>query len=277
MSLKNFLNRLPKHRYLIRSTDYRMPHIAWDLKSIQDVDKTKRVPKDIGDRIAKISVQGTRKVFDFITRYNEYNMTKRKWLNRAIFLETIAGIPGMIGGMVRHMKSLRTLEKDHGWIHHLLEEAENERMHLFFFLREKNPGLLFRFIIACTQFLFFSLHFFFYLIFPRYMHRFVGYLEEEAVHTYTVMLRHIDNGCLEGWKAKPAPNDFKIYYALPEEATYRDVVACIRADELAHREYNHLFSDIHGENEEIVHDKLEYLNTHLNKNVEDYYETKKNE
>lgn len=64
-------------------------------------------------------------------------MSVEKWLNRAIFLETIAAIPGMVGGMIRHMNSLRKLKRDHGWINHLLEEAENERMHLFFFLKEK--------------------------------------------------------------------------------------------------------------------------------------------
>lgn len=35
-------------------------------------------------------------------------------------LETVAGVPGMIGGMARHLKSLRKLSRDHGWIHTLL-------------------------------------------------------------------------------------------------------------------------------------------------------------
>ena len=57
---------------------------------------------------------------DKLTRYNPDKMNERDWLNRIIFLETVAGVPGMIGGMTRHLKSLRTLEADHGWIHHLL-------------------------------------------------------------------------------------------------------------------------------------------------------------
>lgn len=61
-------------------------------------------------------------------------MTEKQWVTRAVFLETVAAIPGFVGGMHRHMKSLRTMERDHGWIHHLLEESENERMHLFIFL-----------------------------------------------------------------------------------------------------------------------------------------------
>jgi len=42
-------------------------------------------------------------------------------------LETVAGVPGMVGAMARHLRSLRTMTRDHGWIHTLLEEAENER------------------------------------------------------------------------------------------------------------------------------------------------------
>ena len=53
-------------------------------------------------------------------------MTEKKWLARFIYLETVAGVPGMVAGMLRHMRSLRTMRRDHGWIHTLLEEAENE-------------------------------------------------------------------------------------------------------------------------------------------------------
>jgi len=77
----------------------------------------------------------TRMSFDLVSGYNPEKLDERGWLNRMIFLETVAGVPGMIGGMQRHLRSLRTLERDHGWIHHLLQEAENERMHLFFFLK----------------------------------------------------------------------------------------------------------------------------------------------
>ena len=75
-------------------------------------------------------------------------MNERNWLNRVIYLETVAGVPGMIGGMSRHLKSLRTLEPDNGWIHHLLLEAENERMHLFIFLTMRNHGPFFRLMIG---------------------------------------------------------------------------------------------------------------------------------
>ena len=44
--------------------------------------------------------------------------------------------------MLRHMRSLRTMERDHGWIHTLLEEAENERMHLLTFMTLRWVGVV---------------------------------------------------------------------------------------------------------------------------------------
>lgn len=68
-----------------------------------------------------------------------------------IFLETVAGVPGMVGGMLRHMRSLRSMKRDHGWIHTLLEEAENERMHLLTLLQIREPGILFRLMVIIAQ------------------------------------------------------------------------------------------------------------------------------
>lgn len=62
-----------------------------------------------------------------------------------------AGVPGMVGGMLRHMRSLRTMKRDHGWIHTLLEEAENERMHLLTFLQLREPGPLMRLMVLFGQ------------------------------------------------------------------------------------------------------------------------------
>ena len=112
----------------------------------------------------------------------------------------------MVGGMVRHMSSLRTMERDRGWIHTLLEEAENERMHLMTFLAVRQPGSLFRFCVLLGQGVFFNLYFFSYLVAPRVCHRFVGYLEEEAVKTYTTALKDLDAGNLPTWSDSPAPS-----------------------------------------------------------------------
>lgn len=53
--------------------------------------------------------------------------------------------------MVRHLKSLRRMTRDHGWIHTLLEEAENERMHLLTALELRRPGPLFKMAVLGTQ------------------------------------------------------------------------------------------------------------------------------
>ena len=76
-----------------------------------------------------------------------------------------------------------------------------------------------------------------YIMNPKICHRFVGYLEEEAVKTYTLMLQHIDkeDGVLHHWNKIPAPKDAIDYYHLKENATFRDVISSIRADEACHR------------------------------------------
>jgi hypothetical protein len=82
----------------------------------------------------------------------------------------------MVGGMARHLKSLRILHRDKGWIHHLLEEADNERFHLFIFLDIKKPGFFERSFIILMQGVFMNLFFTSYILNPTFSHRFVGYL-----------------------------------------------------------------------------------------------------
>lgn len=115
---------------------------------MEQITATHKTPESISDHLALWMIRGTRASFDIVSGYDPEKLDERGWLNRMIFLETCAAVPGMVGGMQRHMRSLRTLERDHGWIHHLLQEAENERMHLFFFLKLRNPGLLYRLLIA---------------------------------------------------------------------------------------------------------------------------------
>merc|ERR1719158_2810985 len=132
-------------------------------------------------------------------------MTEKDWSRRIIFLETVAGVPGMVGGAVRHLHSLRLMRRDHGWIHSLLAEAENERMHLLIALSLRQPGLIFRGCVIVGQAVFFSVYSLAYILCPRFCHRFVGYLEEEAVHTYTNLLAEMDAGNLPKWKDMKAP------------------------------------------------------------------------
>ena len=84
--------------------------------------------------------------------------------------------------------------------------------------------------------LFFAL----YLVSAKTAHRVVGYFEEEAVISYTHYLAEID----EGRSANvPAPAIARRYWNLPAEATLRDVVLVVRADEAHHRDVNHGFAN----------------------------------
>ena len=98
----------------------------------------------------------------------------------------------MVSAMCRHTRSLRTMQRDNGWIHHLLEEAENERMHLFVFLRMYEPGRLFRLLVLVAQGVVFNNFLLLYIISSKTAHRMVGYLEEEAVKTYTHCIKELD-------------------------------------------------------------------------------------
>jgi len=94
-------------------------------------------------------------------------MTEKDWMMRIIFLETVAGVPGMVGGMLRHLRSLRKMEKEGRWIETLLEEAENERMHLMTFMAIKKPGFFTRLMIVGAQGVFCNAFFFSYLMYRR--------------------------------------------------------------------------------------------------------------
>ena len=189
MSTKKLIEKLPKHKMIMDPKSYRMIHPVYSMREIETIEQTHQQPRGFRDRFALGFVKFCRYGFDFVSGYNEKKMSSHKWMNRAIFLETVAGVPGMVGGTVRHLKSLRSLKHDNGWIHNLLEEAENERTHLFIFLDLKQPSSLFKSLVALTQGVFYNLYFFSYMFFPKYCHRFVGYLEEEAVHTYTMLLK----------------------------------------------------------------------------------------
>ncbi|KAI8999863.1 alternative oxidase-domain-containing protein [Gaertneriomyces semiglobifer] len=211
------------------------------------VEETHRELQGFRDRVAFNLVQVMRKAFDFATKYSDVGtMTEKQWLNRMVFLESVAGVPGMVAAMQRHLRSLRLLRRDNGWVHTLLEEAENERMHLLTFMKLKQPSIVFRGMVLLTQGVFFNLFFASYILSPRTCHRFVGYLEEEAVHTYTSCLKHMENpqSSVHHWKTMAAPDIAKEYWKLGEDATMIDVIKAVRADEAEHRDVNHTLAGL---------------------------------
>jgi ubiquinol oxidase len=164
----------------------------------------------------------------------------KRYGHRAIVLETVAAVPGMVGATINHLKCLRRMCDDKGWIRTLMDEAENERMHLMTFIEVAKPTAFERLVILGVQWVFYLAFFALYLISAKTAHRVVGYFEEEAVLSYTLYLKEIDEGRS---KNVPAPHIAKQYWGLPEGSTLRDVVLIVRADEAHHRDVNHAFAN----------------------------------
>lgn len=191
-----------------------------------------RAPRDVRDRIAYAFTQFLRFFADafFARRYG----------HRAVVLETVAGVPGMVGGTLRHLRSLRRLESDGGCIRLLLDEAENERMHLMTFMQIARPTTFERLLVLVAQGIFYNAFFLLYLISPRTAHRVVGYFEEEAVHSYTEYLAGVDDGT---YANVPAPAIAIAYWKLDPGARLREVIVAVREDEAGHRDVNHRLAD----------------------------------
>ena len=250
------------HTAVVREYTWEGPsYTADDAESVQIAHRT---PSSLSDYVALGFVTMLRWSFDKATGYKHSQkvakgeisaqskeamdnliMTPDMWMRRIIFLESVAGVPGFVAGIVRHLSSLRKLEREGGWIGTLLQESENERMHLMTFLQMDKPRPLMRLMIFGAQGVFFNAFFFSYLISPRTCHRFVGFLEEEAVMTYTRCLADIDAGNLDEWNnTAKIPEIAKEYWHLPKDAKLRDLILAVRADESTHRHVNHTFANL---------------------------------
>ncbi|CAE6451093.1 unnamed protein product [Rhizoctonia solani] len=242
--------------------DWVLFHPVYTEEELKSVSVFHRPTENLGDKIAFGLVKAARRCFDILSGYKHkpipkgsnmsvaelrkggYLMTEEGWLMRILFLETIAGVPGMVAATLRHLRSLRLMKRDAGWIHTLLEEAENERMHLMTFMTVKKPSLWFRALILGAQGVFYNAFFLGYIISPRTCHRFVGFLEEEAVLTYTRCIAEIEAGHFPEWASKPAPPIAIDYWRLAPNATLLDVVKAVRADESTHRFVNHSLANL---------------------------------
>ena len=190
-------------------------------------------PKNLSDKIALS--------FTKFLRFLADTFFKKRYGHRAVVLETVAAVPGMVAGMLLHLKSLRKMKDDKGWIKILLDEAANERMHLMTFIEIAKPTLLERLIIMIAQFIFIILYMIIFIISQRTAHRIVGYFEEEAVISYTEYLNELENGKIQD---QAAPEIAINYWNLPLHSTLKDVVKVIRDDEASHRDVNHSFASI---------------------------------
>ncbi|KZT73769.1 alternative oxidase [Daedalea quercina L-15889] len=243
--------------------DWVLFHPVYTPEELRSVDILHREANTWSDKIAYNFVRVLRWGFDVASGYKHkplppnyanmtldelkkdgYIMDERQWLRRFLFLESIAGVPGMVAATLRHLRSLRLLRRDSGWIHTLLEEAENERMHLMTFLALRKPGLIFRAMLIGAQGVFYNTFFLCYMLSPRTCHRFVGHLEEEAVITYTRCIQELEAGRLPEWANYPAPEIAKDYWRLEPNAKLLDVIYAVRSDESTHRFVNHSLANL---------------------------------
>lgn len=231
-------------------------HPIFTKPQMEAIEFEHRPAKTMRDKIALFTIKTLRTGFDIVTFYRHpktkeeqlnpgiFAMTPERWLTRFIFLESIAGIPGMVAGFLRHLHSLRLLKRDKAWVETLIDEAYNERMHLLTFIQIGRPNILTRAILYVGQGVFCNLFFLCYLMSPLTCHRFVGYLEEEAVATYTRCIEDIDLGLLKDFENYKVPEIAKRYWHMGENPTMRDLILYIRADEAKHREVNHTLANL---------------------------------
>ncbi|KAI0297637.1 AOX, alternative oxidase mitochondrial precursor [Russula brevipes] len=243
--------------------DWVLFHPVYTPEELKTVEILHRTPKTFSDKFALGLVKLSRWTFDVVSGYTQqqpippgsnmsleelrkgkYVLDEKQWMTRILFLESIAGVPGMVAATLRHLKSLRLMRRDSGWIHTLLEEAENERMHLMTFMTLREPGIALRALVLAAQGVFYNIFFLSYIVSPRTCHRFVGYLEEEAVRTYTHAIEELERGHLPKWEKMAAPPIAKDYWRLPENATIKDVLYAVRSDESTHRFVNHSLGNL---------------------------------
>ena len=193
--------------------------------------------KTSADRVSDNFAYSMTKFFRFIAD----SFFLKRYGHRAVVLETVAGVPGMVAGVWMHFKSLRKMKAGYGeQIREMLSEAENERMHLMFFIEIAKPNLIERFIVLFSQLLFGLFYLFMYIFFTRTAHRMIGYFEDEAVSSYSEYLKMVESGKVEN---TPAPHLAINYYQLGADARLSDLIKCVRADEQHHSETNHSYAN----------------------------------
>lgn len=73
----------------------------------------------------------------------------------------------------------------------------------------------------------------------------MGYLEEEAVITYSKAIADLENGHLPAWDSLQAPEMAIKYWQMPEgQRCMRSLLLYVRADEAKHRDVNHALGNL---------------------------------
>jgi len=113
--------------------DWVLFHPVYQPDELKAVEVLHRETKTISDKLAYGLVKLARIIFDFVSGYKHvegppdpkmtiaelrkagYLLDDKQWLTRILFLESIAGVPGMVAATLRHLTSLRLMRRDSGW------------------------------------------------------------------------------------------------------------------------------------------------------------------
>lgn len=267
LSLARAMSAGAKYSKEFGDHSWRQQNHIWTESEVEERKATanmKHVPQGVADFMLQKIVRASYHAFNFVTGYNSVDPPVSSIGYRLIILESVAGVPGMLGAMFRHFRSLRQLKRDHGFIFTLLEEAENERMHLIVCMSFFDAGPFTRAVVQTAQLAMTPFLSLLYLIRPQHLHRFVGYLEETAVHTYTniVKLAQTPGTKLHSaWKDTPAPPVAIEYWKMSVDATWIDCLARMLADESHHRDVNHALAgmtveEMFGKDNPFVHEHI---------------------
>ena len=189
------------------------------------------------ERIRETLAMSMTKFFRFVAD----TFFAKRYGHRAVVLETVAGVPGIVAGVWLHLKSLRKMKTGYGPdIREMLSEAENERMHLMFFIEIAKPNWFERYLVLFAQLIFMLFYFVLYVIDYKTAHRMIAYFEEEAVKSYTDYLGLVEGGEVEN---VPAPRLAIQYYKMGSNAKLSDLIKKVRADEQHHSEVNHKYAN----------------------------------
>lgn len=164
----------------------------------------------------------------------------RRYGDRVVVLETIAAVPGMVAATLLHLRCLRRMIDDRGWVRVFMDEAENQRAHLMAFVAIRRPSSAERLLIVLAQGVFYNAFFLLYLCSSRTAHRLTGYLAEAAVRGYSQYLAGLETGARANIAA---PASAIAYWNLEPDAHLSDMIVAMREDEAIHRDINHTFAD----------------------------------
>lgn len=189
-------------------------------------------PVTFSDRFAFALVSGMVKIASalFGKRYGD----------RVVVLETVAAVPPMVSATLLHLRCLRRMMDDHGWIRSLMIEAENQRAHLMSFVAIQRPRGWERFLIVLAQGIFYNSYFLLSLVSPGTAHRLAAYISEQAIQGYSHYLDRLASGVQPDIDAPAFAID---YWHLSPGAKLSELLVSMRQDEAIHRDIQHAFAD----------------------------------